>query len=331
MEPSAADTQHQLQLMQTIFGLVSRHELSVDEQLTEILKLGSNLFHEQIAIISRIKGRQYTVDYVYAPGFDIKKGQIFDLDNTICSTTINAHKVVCVDHAIKPKHRHHPCIASDIQSYIGTAITINGQIYGTLSFSSVDPKTESFLDNNPGYIETLGEWVASLIGYTRLVNKIGAYAHRHTHSGLLNESAFMEKLERCIDRSSRSDNYSFAVLSIDTENSQPRQVISDDSTESVENENLTKCIQKLIRPRDSIGYRGNNEFIILLEDVMQSVLAKKIAFRIEKNICETLPGSCTSIGAVINNGTDGTEVLLSKARQMMHIAKEDGGGVCIFE
>lgn len=52
---SSSKDAHQLELMQTIFGIISKRELTIDQQIEEILKAGCILFGEQIGIVSRIE------------------------------------------------------------------------------------------------------------------------------------------------------------------------------------------------------------------------------------------------------------------------------------
>ena len=59
---SSSKDAHQLVLMQTIFGIISKRELSIDQQIEEILKAGCSLFGEQIGIVSRIERDNYYIE-----------------------------------------------------------------------------------------------------------------------------------------------------------------------------------------------------------------------------------------------------------------------------
>lgn len=92
----ARKNSHQLELMQTIFGIISKRDLSIDQQIEEILKAGCSLFGEQIGVVSRIEGDNYYVEHVHATGFDIYKGQKFDIEDTFCSITVGSDRPLSI-------------------------------------------------------------------------------------------------------------------------------------------------------------------------------------------------------------------------------------------
>ena len=67
------------ELMQAVFGIITRSDLTFAQQIDEILEEGCALFDEDIGIVSRIEGQRYIVEHVYSRDGSIHRGQVFDL------------------------------------------------------------------------------------------------------------------------------------------------------------------------------------------------------------------------------------------------------------
>lgn len=324
---SSQKEMHQLELMQTIFGVISKRDLSIDQQLAEILKAGCKLFREEIGIVSRINGDSYTVEHIYAPGFDIQKGQQFDLADTFCSITIASNKALSISDVKNSEHRIHPCTAMGIESYIGMSITVNGQKFGTLNFSSMSPHDQKFLDTDLEFMRTLCDWIGNALGYAQLVDKLSTQASQDSLTELPNRTAIIKKIERCLERHNIDKNYNFAVLFVDLDKFKQ---VNDNLGHQVGDELLKQVAQRLqgvVRPRDSIGRYGGDEFVVLLEDVKQEQ-ADLTAQRIKDVLSTsyTINGHkidvSASVGVAVNDGIANTQELINHADKLMYEEKK---------
>lgn len=166
-------------------------------------------------------------------------------------------------------------------------------------------------------------------------------AHHDALTGLLNQTAFKQKLEEAIKRRNNADNtiidinkksgFNFAVLFLDLDffkliNDSLGHIIGDILLVEV-----TKRLQSCILPKDTIARFGGDEFIILIEDITEIGDATKIAEQIlqvcqqpfyldEKKVFMT-----TSIGIVLSTcETKSSSDFLRNADIALYRSKSDG-------
>lgn len=323
---ASEEERRQLELMQTIFGVISRRDVSIDQQIAEILKEGCSLFGEQIGIVSRIDGDTYVVEHVYAPDFDIKKGQKFELKETFCSITIGSEKPLSIADVKNSDYRKHPCTNTGIESYIGMSIIVEGSKFGTLNFSSTSPKDQSLLDTDLEFMTTLSDWTGNVLGYSRLLNRLNTLASKDSLTELSNRSAILEKIERCLERHKLDKGYAFAVLFIDLDRFKPVNDRLGHKIGDLLLRQVAKRLQSMVRPRDSLGRYGGDEFVLILEDVSRqqaNTMAKRIkdVLGIGFTIDEHQIDIGASVGIAINDGAGGVEDMIDKADKLMYEEK----------
>ncbi|HEY7884401.1 MAG TPA: GAF domain-containing protein, partial [Cellvibrionaceae bacterium] len=157
--------QRQIKALTTLNAIASNAQLSVTEQLTRGLQLGLDYLHLELGIISEIIGEQYTVRWFAAPAdAGLSSGQQFSLGQTYCSMVLARGDLMAIEHMGESRHGRHPCYqAFGLEAYIGTAIEVFGQDYGTLNFSSPQPRQEKFDEGELMFVRLLARWVASVL------------------------------------------------------------------------------------------------------------------------------------------------------------------------
>lgn len=147
-----------------LYSISSQDTLDAKAQLTQALKLTTELLDLEVGIISRIEEEEYRVKYFYPADSGLETGQVFPLGDTYCSITLEADEAVAIRHMKKSPYDRHPCYeAFRMESYIGMPVEIDGSLYGTLNFSSSKPKANGFSDADKDYIMLLSEWVAEVL------------------------------------------------------------------------------------------------------------------------------------------------------------------------
>jgi diguanylate cyclase (GGDEF)-like protein len=147
-------------------------------------------------------------------------------------------------------------------------------------------------------------------------------------TGLPNRVLFLDRLDHCIERSSRRQNYSFAVLYLDLNRF---KIINDSLGHLLGDQLLIEIgsrIKSVIRKGDTLSRLGGDEFVILCEDILNINVATNLAERIHQilEIPVDLNGqnvvvSC-SIGITESSiGYDRPEDMLRDADTAMYRAK----------
>jgi GAF domain-containing protein len=147
--------------------------MAVNELLGDILIQGIKRTGLEIGIISRVDRELYKVvvsavnDYVTKPGdnYSISSGSEFKLVETYCSDVIRENKTTYYEDVENfTAMMKHPCYLShQLRAYIGTPITLNGEVFGTLNYSSLNPLKNGYSSHDIDYIESQAEAVSAIL------------------------------------------------------------------------------------------------------------------------------------------------------------------------
>lgn len=308
-----------------MFKIMSDGTLPVTQQIDKILELGCELFSEDIGIVSRIEGNQYIVKNVYSHNGAIKPDEQFELQNTFCAITLQADGPLGIDDVMRSRWNSHPCIKTGLKSYIGVPLIVSGQRFGTLNFSSADPKVSHFSSLDLEFINTLGQWITTAIGQSQMISQLQTETIQDDLTGLKNRRGLLNVLARYANS---FDDYAlpFTILFIDLDKF---KTVNDTFGHTVGDrllQQVARRLEKIKRPTDTIGRFGGDEFLAVLEDVPIDK-ARDIANRI-KNSLEApfmLDGNeikvRASIGIAMGTGKDEIAELIEMADKAMYEAK----------
>ena len=144
-----------------------------NELFGDILIRGMKKVGQDIGIISNVDGEVYRVVVSAVNGrvtrpsdnYSIRVGNEFQLTETYCSDVIRENKTVYYANVENfTSMLKHPCYLShQLRSYIGTPLKLNGEIFGTLNYSSINPRKEDFSNDEINYIESQAVLVSYML------------------------------------------------------------------------------------------------------------------------------------------------------------------------
>jgi signal transduction histidine kinase len=147
-----------------LYKVSSMAGLDIDEQISQMLKLGSRMLDMEIAKVCKVDSQKDTSCclYLQAPdNFSKTHQKVLALKETLCRLTFPAQHAIAI-HDVK--HSPHNTITvkknNDIQSYIGANLNVRGETFGTLSFSSLSPRLTSFTDTDKDLVHLISNWVS---------------------------------------------------------------------------------------------------------------------------------------------------------------------------
>jgi len=150
--------------LRALYTVMAQSALAIDEQLTQALKIGTELLKLDLGIISQIEGDKYTVLYSYSTGNSLKTGQVFDSKKTYCDLTYQSDDLVSINHMGASDYKHHPCYAAfGLEAYIGVPLHVDRKRFGTLSFYSVTAREQAFADTDRDFFSLMGKWVSTML------------------------------------------------------------------------------------------------------------------------------------------------------------------------
>jgi len=150
--------------IESINEISSNTALSFDDQLKEGLKIASQYLELPLGILSKIEGEVYEVLDIYSDNnVELEAGQTFDLGSTYCDIVLHSDAHFAVSEFSQSKYSNHKCFkAFGLESYIGSSYFVQGELRGTINFSSPNKREELFDQYDLEFIELLSKW----IGYT---------------------------------------------------------------------------------------------------------------------------------------------------------------------
>ncbi len=168
LEAALADIHQYSQVLEELHSITSDAAdfdgCAFDTRIIALLEFGLKTFDLDLAIISRIEGEEYKIEYACPVPDAPKKGETFELSNTYCVHTLAANSPTGFHHAGRSEIASHPCYQTfKLESYIGLPILICGRPYGTLNFSSAKAKEKPFSEQQFSLLRLFAQWVSSEI------------------------------------------------------------------------------------------------------------------------------------------------------------------------
>ena len=162
--------------------IASLPAVEFEEQLRRSLILGARHLGMQYGIISRVKNTDYTILVQISPDARFSDGQQLPLQQTPCGITLADGDVVAVQRFTDSEFANHPAhTVLQLQSYIGVPLWVEGDVYGTVSFSSGSAARATPFDaQDKDFMRLLARWMGSVITHWQQDDRQRALYRRFT-------------------------------------------------------------------------------------------------------------------------------------------------------
>ena len=172
-----------------LLEVVSSPGTTFEQKVQDILALGCERLDLEFGILSEIDGDRYVVRQVCSREAVLRPGQTFDLSETYCERTVRATEPVGFTVAGGTEWERHPAYRSlQLEAYVGVAVVVDDEVFGTLNFSSRSRRTVQFSDRDFTLVRLMGQWIASEL------------TRRRTEEALTRKA---RQLERLLEASNR--------------------------------------------------------------------------------------------------------------------------------
>ncbi len=141
---------------------------SCDDLFNDCLLTGCEMFGLSTGIISQIEGEAYRIQAVQSPLTSLEVGLEFNVKDTYCAAVVQEKRTVTYNQVgdIESMQIHPVDQNLQLESYIGTPIFVNSKVYGTLNFSSIQPRANDFEIQELEAIELMAQSIGKFIsGY----------------------------------------------------------------------------------------------------------------------------------------------------------------------
>ncbi len=119
-----------------------------------------------LGVLARIENDNYEIVAVQSNSGAYVPGEKYDLGNSLSRQVFEQQKIIAetsIDNS--PLSLLHPLYRSlPLECYLGAPITVNGEAWGCLDFSSMAQRDEPFTESDLRLIESLADEISQLIG-----------------------------------------------------------------------------------------------------------------------------------------------------------------------
>ena len=150
--------------LHSFYSIISIEEASLHNQIQCLLVSGCQHLKMKCGIFSYIEGDRYTVMQVHttSPAYKIQAGDKFDLGITYCKITIKSRSPMGFAYAKETQIAEHPAYkALQLEAYLGAPVYLDSKPYGTINFTSIEPREEEFSDGEKQFVSMIAEWVSN--------------------------------------------------------------------------------------------------------------------------------------------------------------------------
>lgn len=160
--------------IKTLQTLKATNFSSFHELIEKYLNAGLRFFSMQIGIVSEINGDDYTVCNCVSEIDQIAKGTIFPLEGTYCREVVKMNTVIGLPHVGKLEEmKNHPVYQNmKLEAYISAPIFVEGELFGTLNFSSTVPRNYGFSEYEKDLITMMSSSIGSFLKFERKENAL---------------------------------------------------------------------------------------------------------------------------------------------------------------
>lgn len=151
--------------LRSLNEIASLSGIDQDTQLQRALALGARYLGLNAAAISAIDGSYYRVRVAFiAPQEADTSTPSYRLGDHYCSLTVAARDVIAEDDIPTSQYRQHPAYGlTRVESYIGAPLWINGQVSGTLAFSSRKTRHRQYDSLDKDFVRLLARWISTVV------------------------------------------------------------------------------------------------------------------------------------------------------------------------
>jgi PAS domain S-box-containing protein len=162
------------EFMRELYTISSAREVQFSEKIQALLHMGCTHFGLEAGSLAQIEGDRYTVIEAYSGTGKVQRGMVMQLEDTFCLDVLETDRPLAFHHAGQDAARHsHPCyLRYGIEAYLGIKLTVAGELFGTLSFSSDSPKPEHFTATDEEFLRLMAQWISSEIEREQFLHQL---------------------------------------------------------------------------------------------------------------------------------------------------------------
>ncbi len=188
--------ERQLAALRALNDIVATTGLEPRETMRAALQVAVDHLHLEFGIISHINrsSGMYRIEVQISPPGTLSDLQQIELGITYCSSTLEIADVLAISNATTCDYRLHPCFREfGLAAYLGAPIHVNGEVYGTINFSSATGRDHDFDPSDLEFVRLLARWAGAFLERKLSLEQLEA-AHRAAELASQAKSSFLANM-----------------------------------------------------------------------------------------------------------------------------------------
>ena len=151
-------------VLKEFYSIAFAKDVTFVNRAADALRLGCDYLGLHCGIISYVEGDRYTVLHVQTVSdeYQILSGDVFSLGLTYCKFTAEQKSPLAIHHVGKSEIAKHPSYeALKLEAYLGAATFLNDKLFGTVNFTSINPRDNAFTGDEIYFIQLVAEWISN--------------------------------------------------------------------------------------------------------------------------------------------------------------------------
>jgi PAS domain S-box-containing protein len=161
-----------------LYDITSSQQLSFDQKIADLLRMGSQTFDMESASLSWLQGDEMLIAHVYPEngGPVGPVGTVVKLSDTFSREIIRANEPVGVENIAETDWADIPMHTEGrILALIGTPVIVEGDAYGILYFTSLRQRLHSISVAEKEFVRLMAQWVGAEIERDRSTRRLRQY------------------------------------------------------------------------------------------------------------------------------------------------------------
>ncbi|MFB6128432.1 MAG: GAF domain-containing sensor histidine kinase [Halorhabdus sp.] len=144
-----------------LFELEADRSASLDEKIEHAITVGRDRLGVDYGVLSYTGAGEYEVVDSTSDSGTYEAGTTHDLGETWCRHVVADREMLVVSDAENSPYSDDVARESTgLQCYIGAAVLVDGEVYGTLCYSGEEPLEREFTDDERRFVELLTQWLS---------------------------------------------------------------------------------------------------------------------------------------------------------------------------
>ncbi len=147
--------------LRRMYRITTDHERSYEQKLRELLDVGRTYLGVEIGFLTEIADGTQRIVETSGDHELLVPGESCPLSEAYCRKTVRQEDALTVQHAAVDGWEGDTAYERfGLESYVGSTVVVDGEMYGTFCFADSEPRGRPFSETEETFVELMTEWVS---------------------------------------------------------------------------------------------------------------------------------------------------------------------------